>query len=128
MRDAVEGIAVKAVKRQSLLRLIARTLCDLPYCLGRMCMVRHQDSQDGLPSWLWLGELEKEEDGLINGTRPMDWHLYQKDGKPSSPEARELSGTQEHPVWLVRPDWLGPAPLPPSSHSHSQTHWADTPR
>lgn len=58
----------------------------------------------------------------INGTRPMDSHLYQKDGKPSSPEAKELSGTQEHPVWLVRPAWLGSPP--PSSHSH---HWVDTP-
>lgn len=47
----------------------------------------------------------------INGTRPMDSHLYQKDGKPSSPEAKELSGTQEHPVWLVRPAWLGSPPL-----------------
>lgn len=47
----------------------------------------------------------------INGTRPMDSHLYQKNGKPSSPEAKELSGTQEHPVWLVRPAWLGSPPL-----------------
>lgn len=54
----------------------------------------------------------------IVGTRPMDLHLYQKDGKPRGQGAVR---TQEHPVWPACPPGLASPPHTPTTTGPDRT-------